>query len=207
MRTFWRSIVGLALALFAWPAAAAPIEFAFTATVVASATHPPGETWGHAVPIGTIVTGGYSFEVNPGNPEQAINVRFWFDAGTFAYDVENMFVKIQPFGSINWGGGDLYQVVSQVEDASHNEIAVVDLEALAGGALQGTAIDQVPDIGDFGRRAQLAYAYRTRSGWAEFQADLDELVRVVAVPAPATILVLLTGLAVVGAAARRRSPP
>ncbi len=85
----------LFLGVSAWlllvaPASAAQFVFAFDGVVTAVTAH--AEVDGRSVDVGAPIVGGYSYDINPGNPEQTINNRFWFAAGTLVRDIENLLV-------------------------------------------------------------------------------------------------------------------
>lgn len=160
--------------LLAWPAAAAPIEYAFKGAVTAVAAHPPGEDWGRVVTVGAALIGGYSYEINPGNPEQTINNRFWFAIEQLVRDNDNLLLM---------DGGKVYSEIlfdPPQAEFRYSEVFHVD-------------------------PAAFFFGFTNRYGWVHIDAAITDLARVVSVPAPAAILVLLAGLLMIGAAEAKTS--
>lgn len=90
--------IGLWLSL-AVQAAAAPVVYVFSGVITATNTfHTIDDVGGRSVEIGGAIAGGYSYELNPANPDQTINNRFWFSAGTLVRDIENLLLL--PDGTI-----------------------------------------------------------------------------------------------------------
>jgi hypothetical protein len=69
-------------------ASAAQFVFAFSGIVTSVTAH--AEVDGRSVDVGAPIAGGYSYDINAGNPEQTINNRFWFEAGTLERDIDNL---------------------------------------------------------------------------------------------------------------------
>ena len=176
---------------------AVPISYSFNGTVSSVYHHPPGELWdGRVLPPGTSVAGRYSFEVNPGNPEQAIHGLFEFTAGALHVEIPQVVIQVMLYRDINWPSGDRYLASAQnfypyptggyVEEA----FGIV-LDATAGGILTDHSITPFLDINAFDVRHEFFYIYRTRYGGVEIRAPLESLV--VGAPEPLSIALFLCG--------------
>lgn len=176
---------------------AVPVSYSFSGVVSSVYHHPPGELWdGRVLPLGTSVTGKYSFEVNPNNPEQAINGFFEFTAGALHVELPLVNIGVMLYGDANWHEGDRYIASSQnfypYEFGGYVEEGFgIVLDATAGGILTDHSITPLLDFTEFDVRHEFYYFYRTRYGGVEIRAPLESLV--VGVSEPSSIALLLSG--------------
>lgn len=168
---------------------AVPITYSFSGTVASVDHNPPGELWdGRVIPVGTTVTGHYSFEVNPNNPEQAINGFFEFTAGTLHVESHLFNIRVALYGDPNTSIGDRYLAgAGNGVDAGFG----IDLEASGGGILPNHSVNPFLDFNAFDVRHEFVYIYHTRYGGVEIRAPLESLV--VGVPEPSGFALILSG--------------
>lgn len=187
--------IAFTVALLGTAAEAAPVEIGFRAVVTDVYVHPIVDNPFAVLPIGAVIAGGYSYEINPGNPAQTINGRLWFTAGSVTRDNLGLTILMRQMGEINWAYGDLYQAISP--NLSSGESYEIDLES-AGGIALGPDFPAPPDLLLFDVRANFVFSADTTPRTAQVltTARLTDLYLIdrLAIPAPAGLGLLVFGL-------------